>query len=86
MKQSEAAQFLPLLKAWSEGKTLQYKCGCEWYEPHDMLDFNLPISQYRIKPEPREWVVPVRDGCIYYPKGFADSYGVESVRVREVLE
>lgn len=53
MKQSEAAAFLPLIKAWSEGKTLQVKqIGGTWGD----IDFNASLTSspdtYRIKPEP----------------------------------
>jgi hypothetical protein len=59
MKQSEAAEFWPLIKAWSEGKTLQMRVpGCDyWDDVRDGLDFCLAVNCYRIKPEPREvWV------------------------------
>lgn len=54
MKQSEAAEFLPLLKAWSEGKTLQVKqVGGQWVDLD--VDFNASLTSspetYRIKPE-----------------------------------
>lgn len=66
MKQSEAKDFLPLIKAWAEGKDLQIKWGNSW-KTAKKLCFQEPISEYRIKPEPRTvkgWAVfPVNSGA-----------------------
>jgi len=71
MKQSEAKDFLPIIKAWSEGKTLQIWGfeDQEWMdctiEPH----FDLKPKHYRIKPEPRVasgWAVFPKDGGTPY--------------------
>jgi len=68
MKQSEAKDFLPLIKAWAEGKDLQIKWGNGW-ETAKNLSFEEPISHYRIKPEPRVahgWAIFPKDGGIPY--------------------
>jgi len=55
MKQSEAAAFWPLIKAWSEGKTLQISRGGTngvWDDLDFAPNFNSPPEAYRIKPEP----------------------------------
>lgn len=53
MKQSEAKEFWPLIKAWSEGATLEYRDGDDgWSEARD-LEFSLSVECYRIKPEPK---------------------------------
>ena len=63
MKQSEAKDFLPLIKAWAEGKELQIRWGNSW-EVAKNLSFEEPISHYRIKPEPR-----AVSGFAVFPKG-----------------
>lgn len=68
MKQSEAKDFLPLIKAWAEGKELQIKWGNGW-ETEDNLGFQNPVSEYRIKPEPRVvkgYAVFPKDGDVPY--------------------
>jgi hypothetical protein len=100
MKQSEAAEFWPLIKAWGEGKKLQFK-----FSPMDYWrDFvgdswfiaDAPSSCYRIKPEPREWWQidhPDFLGCRFYSYSSAIEWcGKESllasriIKVREVLD
>ena len=72
MKQHEAKQFLPIIHAWADGKTIQMRCGTEDWR--DCVDVGLtqPASDYRIKPEPnlRPWKpeeVPV--GALLQGKG-----------------
>lgn len=52
MKQSEAKEFLPIIKAWSEGKTLEFNFGTSnsplWRQVYD-VEFNKPSSFYRIE-------------------------------------
>jgi hypothetical protein len=55
VKQSEAKDFIPLLQAWAEGKTLQtHMCG-DWRDIGNgtTLWFDKPINLYRIKPSPK---------------------------------
>lgn len=50
----QAIERAPLLKAWGEGKKLQYNSGYGWHdcaEMHGILDD--PKVEYRIKPEPK---------------------------------
>lgn len=53
MNKEKAQQYLPLIQAFAEGKTLQYKCSIEnkWRDTPD-LSFILAPKRYRIKPEP----------------------------------
>lgn len=56
MNKNNVKDYLPLILALAEGKTVQYKLGDGWSTGGD-VDFTLPADQYRIKPEPREiWV------------------------------
>lgn len=53
MNKQTAQQYLPLIKAFAEGKTLQYKPTFQnkWLDATD-LSFALTPERYRIKPEP----------------------------------
>ncbi len=67
MKQSEALQFIPLLKAWGEGKTIQIKDSTtgRWGDSPvgGAIAFSLRIANYRVKPEPAYvWVVVSPEG------------------------
>ena len=59
MNKENAHQYLPLVQALVDGKTLQYSkktsSGQEWrdYENADEFSFTSPPEGYRIKPEPR---------------------------------
>lgn len=54
MNKDNARDYLPLVQALAEGKTIQFKeSNNEWFDvefPNFMLDFN----RYRIKPEPKK--------------------------------
>lgn len=56
MTREEAKELLPIIQAFAEGKTIQYRnAECEW---EDMpiganLSFADAPSEYRIKPEPK---------------------------------
>lgn len=71
MKQSEAKDFLPIIKAWSEGKTIQFSPGNgeKWVDCGSNVDFSSGYVHYRIKPEPRvasRWAVFPKDGGTPY--------------------
>lgn len=99
MRQSEAKEFLPLIQAFAEGKTIQVKSVGGWVDSKELV-FNWPVGHYRIKPEPRtfyavEWHNngrPVIAGSLYQAEEFVREaiVGVpESARViilREVLD
>ena len=72
MKQSEAKHFLPIIKAWSEGKTLQLWDSTDKVWRDCTIDpiFTSKPELYRIKPEPRTQDVYV----YFYPDG---STGIE---------
>jgi hypothetical protein len=90
MIQSDAAEFWPLIKAWSEGKTLQLNTNPVWIDIKES-SFAYSPDQYRIKPEPREFYIAVsdygvcgasdaRDGKPCYHKD------ISVIKVREVLD
>ena len=54
MTREEAKELLPIIQAWSEGKTLQhYSEENGWIDWLNFVNFNEPPSTYRIKPEPK---------------------------------
>lgn len=62
MNQSQAKEWLPLIQALAEGKTIQrvrskdFGFATTWYDikEESHLDFRLPPSCYRIKPDPKK--------------------------------
>jgi hypothetical protein len=56
MNKNNAAEFLPLVQALSEGKTLQYRWSLpnEWEDMNDASFVSDP-EDYRIKPDPMEF-------------------------------
>ena len=57
MNANNAAQFIPLVQALVEGKTIQYKARHhpgEWQDMNDVSFVDEP-KDYRIKPEPRKF-------------------------------
>lgn len=51
MRRDEAAKLLPIIKAFSEGKEIQYKENGRWYSAEDIAFFG-GTQEFRIKPEP----------------------------------
>lgn len=52
MDRNQAKKLLPIIKAFSEGKTIEMKCAESWIEIEDVCDFH-SSSTFRIKPEPK---------------------------------
>ena len=53
MTQEDAKELWPIVKAYSEGKTIEYlTTGDEWVELKDP-GFNYNANMYRIKPDPK---------------------------------
>ena len=90
MNAQNAKEFLPLVQAIADGKTIQVlgKDG-NWY---DSPLLNTPPSRYRIKPEPRTFEM-----WLFHPMGrmypfvegeecFAENKDWERITVREVIE
>lgn len=98
MNASNARDYLPLVQALADGKSLQYNVNRsdeapKWVDREDFT-FDEHVTEYRIKPEPREiWMN-------YYPNGEfgqvhdseVEAYEARSndtakqVRYREVIE
>ena len=86
MNKENAHEYLPLVQAIADGKTVQVigKDG-NWY---DSPLLNTPTSRYRIKPEPRTFEMWLSSGGSMYPwEAFPNSQpGMERITVREVLK
>lgn len=52
MRRDEAAKLLPIIKAFSEGKEIQYKDSGNWYSAEDIAFFG-GTQEFRIKPAPK---------------------------------
>lgn len=52
MDRKQAKELLPIIQAFAEGKTVQYKIEGEWIQTN-VPSFNPYLWEYRIKPEPK---------------------------------
>ena len=84
---------IAVMQAWFDKKAVQFRASAdvEW----DELNFeeepawNWDCFDYRMKPEPREFLIAVSDdGTVFHSpqKNPIDYQGVEFIKVREVLE
>lgn len=62
MTRKEAKELLPIIQAWVEGKTIQYKLKGGWQDM-DNPSFNDLPSEYRIKPEPKYRPFKTKEEC-----------------------
>lgn len=53
MTREQAKELLPVIQAFAEGKTVQFKNSFEDWIDCDNIMFNWPPKDYRIKPEPK---------------------------------
>lgn len=56
MNRQQAKELLPIIKAYAEGRTVQYYYEGEGWadvKPNEVADFSDNPSKYRIKPEPK---------------------------------
>jgi hypothetical protein len=93
MNKENAHEFLPLVQALADGKTIQMRDVVSeeitlWYDldPSDIY-FRADPEEYRTKPEPRTWKVLIsKDGKIISTSSI-DSLmeGTQYITVQEVL-
>jgi hypothetical protein len=100
MNRENAKDYLPLVQALAEGRTIQYRGPItERWADCTYPDFSADPDQYRIKPEPREIWANRHPGIaeifhlgrcqLFATKGEAERYaspGEVQVCYREVLE
>jgi len=64
MERTEAAELLPIIKAYAAGKVIEQYHSGRWVE-HDHFAFDCGAENYRIKPEPLEfWCILWEDNRI----------------------
>ena len=92
MNAQNAAQFLPLVQALADGKTIQQQSLDDgWHDQHD-VHFGNDLSAYRVKPEPREfWICYDKDesplnGAIYGVEQLRLPDSRLQIRVSEILD
>lgn len=62
MTRKEIKELLPIMQAYVDGKTIQYRVNKEW-EDIDNPSFNDLPSEYRIKPEPTYRPFKTKEEC-----------------------
>lgn len=70
MNRQQAKELLPIIKAFAEGKTIQYYFGgVVWRDvkSNEAVDFSDNPSNYRIKPDENQ--LPIKDGDIMMTMG-----------------
>jgi hypothetical protein len=89
MNKENAHLYLPLIQALAEGKMIQIWMNAGWMDVAYVVDirWDLPPESYRVKPEPREWVLHRPPGCIdlIAYSSPVPAYG-GGIRVREILD
>jgi len=59
MNKETAHEYLPLVQALADGKTIQMRghdmAGAEWWDDIDEFYFDIKPENYRIKIKPRTW-------------------------------
>jgi len=64
MTKENAAQYLPLVQALHDGKTIQCNVNGTWEDVKDP-NFYFHPERYRVKPEPREWWLVADNGNVF---------------------
>ena len=62
MTREEIKELIPIMQAYAEGKTIQYKVKGGWQDI-DNPSFNDLPSEYRIKPEPKYRPFKTKEEC-----------------------
>ena len=92
MNKDNAHEYLPLVQALADGKTIQLKCHDGKFYDTDVLKETEDVSDYRIKPDPRTFDLwrNINTGLFYpttYPDfNYAASPNYERITVQEVLQ
>lgn len=66
MNRKEILANMPVLQAFADGKTIQYRARCvgaTWYDIKEDAIFDFARFEYQIKPEPKRfWILRRGDG------------------------
>ena len=90
MLRDRAKELLPIITAFAEGKQVEYRTTSdrEWHPATDP-SWSSQL-EYRIKPEPREWIVGVPNKAdfrkAYIPQTESRFKEYDYIKVREVLD
>lgn len=63
MTREEAKEYLPIIKAFAEGKTIQYHSGIGWVNIKSVISITECPTQYRIKPESKYRPFRTQEEC-----------------------
>ena len=86
MTSQSAKDYIPLVTALAEGKTIQIQ-GREWIDCPNGVSFECPSQFYRIKPEPRRWWLAIGNQTIdVYPARESAMYHAPTKTIIEVVE
>lgn len=93
MNASNAKDYLPLVQALAEGKEIEWMNMDDKWQVLLEPSFESDPSKYRIKPEPMEIILVLKDGSYgrraYYSEDeayFDGQKGEKLVKFREVIE
>lgn len=62
MTREEAKELLPIIRAWAEGKNIQFLSDGEWHDINQ-ADFTCYPDKYRIKPESKYRPFKTQEEC-----------------------
>lgn len=57
MTRARAKELLPIIQAFAEGKAIEWKTSVEKWVAADVPNFEADEASWRIRPEPRTWLV-----------------------------
>jgi hypothetical protein len=90
VNKENAKDYLPLVQALADGKTLQLKVCDDSWQDFSNTDFCNPAIYYRIKPKPREWwVVLTSTGSpvdVYQCRATAESASAGVTPARTIVQ
>jgi hypothetical protein len=90
MNKGNAKDYLPLVQAMADKKTIQWKSDEGFWEDIDEIEFCMydDPSCYRIKPEPRTFEMYINEKGVMYPVSdyLPTNVVFKRITVQEVLE
>jgi hypothetical protein len=88
MNKENAHKYLPLVQALADGKTIQHKMSKNWtdIDDHVVIGFYDYPENYRIKPEPRKWVIYINVYTHQISNNCYSDSNWERITVQEVLK
>ena len=80
-----ADEMIAVLEAWNDGKTIQFRPSsvAAWVDCNLQPVWNFDLTQYRVKPEPREFWICGDTNVYKYSTG---PHCCKCIHVREVIE